>query len=206
MPDIIGDLDELTGLVRRSARQEALDVAADAQRRAQQARERAAAQAQQVRDQLLAAAQGEVAQAGQRRLAQVALETQQRRLVVREALLDQVWADAEQRLREQVSHPSYADVLRRLAMAAAATLGQGPVVLAADPAGHGLLTAERLAAWSTEAQLQFVAAPQPAPIWGGLLAHDEGGRRLVDASFATRLALARADLREQVAQRLGVVG
>lgn len=204
MAEIIGDLEELTGLVRRSARQETLGVEADSRRRAKQVRDQADAKAQHLRGEILAVAQSEAVRERQRLLAQVALETQRRLLTEREALLDQVWVAAEQALRALPGQATYAEVLRRLAMAAGRVLGQGPIVLAADPVGHELLTSGRLAEWSTAAQMQFVCAQQPAPIWGGLLARDVDARRQVDASFATRLELARAELREQVAQRLGI--
>lgn len=204
MAEIIGDLEELTLLVRRAARQETLGVEADSLRRAKQVRDQAGAKAQHLRHEILAAAQGAADQERQRLLAQVALEMQRRLLTEREALLDQVWVAAEQALRELPGQAAYVGVLRRLAMTVGRVLGQGPIVLAADPVGHELLTSDRLAEWSTAAQMQFACAQQPAPIWGGLLARDVDERRQVDASFATRLALARAESREQVAQLLGI--
>ena len=143
---------------------------------------------------------------GERRrlLARVALDVHQQRLVAREALLDQVWAEAERQLRALPGQPAYGEVLRRLALAAAPVLGQGHY----HPGSRSqwviaLLTAERLAEWSAAAPSPFMRAEQPAPIWGGLLAWDVDTRRQVDASFATRLALAHAESREQVARDLG---
>ena len=138
-------------------------------------------------------------------LAQVALEVLRRRLVARELLLDQVWAEAERQLRELPGEALYLEVLHRLALSAARVLGQGAIVLAADAVGHNLLTPPLLAEWSEGVEVCFVRAEQPAPIWGGLLARDVDARRQIDASFATRLALARAELREQVAKVLAIV-
>jgi vacuolar-type H+-ATPase subunit E/Vma4 len=204
MAQIVGDLDELTSLIRRSARQEALDVEAAARRRAQQVQEEAHATAAALRAEALAAASLEAAEERRRALARAALDAQHRRLAARAALLEQVWVEAERELRLLPGQSAYDDTLRRLALGAAQTLGQDTIILASDAVGHELLTAERLAAWSVAAQVQFVRSDQPAPIWGGLLAWDAGRRRQVDASFATRLELARAGLRERVAEVLGI--
>ncbi len=199
MAAIIGDLDELTGLIRRAARQEALELQAAAGRDAQQVQEQANSAAERLRAEILAAVDKELAEERRRRLAQAALAAQREHLMAREELLELVWAEAERELRLLPNQPTYGAVLRRLALAAAQVLGLETVVLAADPVGHNLLTQMELAEWSEAAQAHFVCAEAPATIWGGLLAWDEGVRRQVDGSFATRLTLARSELREQVA-------
>jgi vacuolar-type H+-ATPase subunit E/Vma4 len=204
MAQIVGDLDELTGLIRRSARQEALDVEAAARRRAQQVQEEARTKAAALRAEILAAVGQEAAVERRRMLARAALDAQHRRLVAREELSDQVWTEAERNLRALPGQPGYDEVLRRLALAAARALGRDTVVVASDAVGHALLTAERLAEWSAAAPARFMRAEQPASIWGGLLAWDVDLRRQVDASFATRLALARSEIREEVAEILGI--
>ena len=94
--------------------------------------------------------------------------------------------------------------MHRLALAAAHSLAAATVVLAADPVGHALLAPARLAAWSSTAEVQFRRAAEPAATWGGLIASDDGGRRQIDATFPTRLALAQEELRERVAALLEV--
>jgi vacuolar-type H+-ATPase subunit E/Vma4 len=203
MAQIVGDLDELTGLIRRTARQEALDVEAAARRRAQKVQEEAHTKAEALHAEILAAAGQEVAEERRRALARAMLDVQRRRLAARAELEELAWAAAEQELRGLPGRPAYEVVLRRLALGAAQALGQDTIILASDVVGHDLLTAARLAEWSIAAQVQFVRSEQPAPIWGGLLAWDAARRRQVDASFATRLELARTEIREQVAEILG---
>ena len=116
----------------------------------------------------------------------------------REALLDMVWQTAEEHLRDLPEQPAYADVLQQLAVSAAHILESGAIRLSADPVGHRYLTPERLEAWTQEiAQdfpVTFVCAAQPATTWGGLVASEEDGRRQIDATFPTRLALAEEEI------------
>ncbi len=203
MSAILGDLDELIGLIRRSAQQESLDIEAEARAKAARMQEDARANAQTLRAKLLAEASQIAQNERQRLLAQVTAENQRQRLTAREALLDQVWAEAERLLKAAPGDAGYADVLQRLAIAVAHRLEAEEVILAADPVGHALLAPDRLVQWSTETH--FTATDQPAPIWGGLIARSVDGRRQVDASFAALLALARSQLRDQVAGCLGIV-
>jgi vacuolar-type H+-ATPase subunit E/Vma4 len=205
MPAVIGDLEDLTGLVRRTAHQEALEINTAAARAVQRVQEEAKRAAAQVRAEILADASRDLTEERRRQLARVALAAQHEHMTVREELLEQVWAEAERQLRQLVSQPEYPAVLRRLALAAAQVLGPGTILLAADPVGQALLSPLELAGWSEQAQAQFVGAPEPAAIWGGLLAWDADRRRQVDGSFATRLAHARAELRAQVAEMLGML-
>lgn len=205
MAEVIGDLDELISLLRRSARQAALDVEASAQRQAQQAVDEARTAAQSEHDAIVTAVDGSHSYDHRRSLSRVTLELQQETLVAREALFDQVWTAAEGQLRRLTADPSYLIVLRRLAFSAIPILGQTTITLAADRIGHDLMTDDVLAEWSAAAHVQFVRADQPAPIWGGLLAWDLVTRRQVDASFATRLAQVYTERRRQIAQCLGIL-
>ena len=204
MPEVLGDVGELVAVIRRSAQQEALNIEAEARRRAQAMLDEAQAQAAALRTHALEQAQNTAGQESRRLLAQAALAAQRRRLQAREELLAGIWQESEQQLRAIAAGPGYEHVLHRLAVAAAAGLAAPTVVLSADPRGQALLTPERLAAWSAAAGVQFVRAAAPASTWGGLIAADAGGRREIDATFPTRLALAQQDLRESVARLLEV--
>ena len=204
MPEVIGNLEELTAVILRAAQQKALNEEAEARRNAGRILEQAQAEAQQIREHILAQARKRAEEERRRVLAQATLEAQRQHLQTRENLLNRVWAEAEQRLRALPQQPEYMDVLRRLALLAAQTLGGNRIILAADARGHDLLTPKHLAAWSAEAQVTFQRAAEPAPIWGGLIATHENGRQQVDASFATRLALARQVLRERIAAILEI--
>lgn len=205
MAEILGDPEELMAIVRRTAQQEALSLEAEAQRQIQRKEDEAATEAEKIAAGILAAAQAQAATTRQHQLAQTELAHQHEMLRARQTLLDQVWATAEERLRALVGQADYGAVLERLARHAAQILQPGTVTLAADPQGQELLTAERLATWSADTSVTFVRAQSPAATWGGLIARHADGRRQVDVTFATRLALANDELREQVAQRLEIV-
>jgi vacuolar-type H+-ATPase subunit E/Vma4 len=204
MPELIGDVDELIGLIRRSATQSALDAQEEARQKTQKILDDAAQKIDQIRAQAQIEAEHNADVEHRRTLAQTDLEIQRRHLECREALLEQAWETAETRLRELVHDPDYEEVLQRLANAAAAVLDRQSVLLAADSDGHKLLTPERLAAWGEQSPFDFRRQEQPAKTWGGLIAADESGRCLVDNSFDVRLKLARNELRERVAEALGV--
>lgn len=205
MAEILGDPEELMAIIRRTAQQEALNLEAEAQRQIQRKHSEAEASAQLLRDEILAQAQSAAAELRRRQLAQAALENQRQLLQAREAMLEQVWSLAAERLHELVNQPDYVNVLQRLTRVAVERLGSGEIMLAADPVGQQLLTPERLAEWSAEMHCKLLRAASPAATWGGLIARHADGRQQIDASFATRLILARSELREQIAQRLELV-
>jgi len=131
-----------------------------------------------------------------RNAARAELQAQRRFVQLREALIDRIWQTAEERLRDLPKQSAYRDTLKRCALRAARELGASEVMLAADPAGHKLLSTETLEQWSEEAEVQFRRAPAPATTWGGLVA--TSGRFRVDATFPTHLALAQVILRERI--------
>jgi V/A-type H+-transporting ATPase subunit E len=204
MPELFGDVDELIRLIRRSATQSELNAQEEARREREEILAEAAAKAEQLRTEAHNTAERDAETAHRRTLAQAELEIQRQRLQKREALLDRAWAEAEARLRKLADDPAYAEVLQRLAQTAAATLATDVVLLTADAQGYGLLTPERLAAWSDQVGTTFRRHSDPADIWGGLVASDEAGRRIVNNSFDVRLALARDELREQIADLLEI--
>ncbi|HBY95386.1 MAG TPA: hypothetical protein DEP84_15775 [Chloroflexi bacterium] len=208
MSDFIGDLDTLAATVRRTAQQEALAKEADAHRRAETIVAEAEAEARRLHDEIVTKARARVEEERRQRQAQAALAAQREYLTAREALLDRVWQAAEAHLRALPDTPDYLEILRRLVWHAVGTLGPGRLTLAADPKGHALLTLDRLSGWSQAASDRFGApvaferAPNPAPTWGGLVVTHADGRRLVDATFPTRLALARDELRSSISALL----
>lgn len=198
---LLGDLEALLAEIRRRAEQRVLALESRVQREAEALRQAGAEQAEAEAAQLAEQARREAAALTRKLRMQGVLAAQRHLLQAREALLVEVWAEAEAALRALVASPDYPAVLRRLAAGAVAALGTRAIVLAADDYGHALLTPERLAAWGTELEVRFEAAPEAAPIWGGLWAWS--GRLRYDASFETRLALAKARLRDPLLVELG---
>jgi len=196
MATILGDPEALVAEVSRRAHHRALEIAEDARRRSTAIVEGANEESESIRKQSEQDAERQVAALVRRDAARAELEAQRRFVLLREEPINRVWREAEERLRGVVSQPNYPDVLRRLAMRAAHELGGSELVLAADRAGHELLSAEILEQWSKEAGVQFRRASRPSPAWGGLLA--TSGRGRFDGTFATYLAVAKTSLRERV--------
>ncbi len=205
MPEVIGNLDAVLDAVRQRVDKRIQATEEEARRRASHILEEARSQAEQRRQEILAEARRQAEQERRHILAQAELAAQQERLRARDALLRQVWQEAERHLRAMTEDvDTYASVLERLTFLALRVLGPVPLLLFADPRGHALLTRERLARWSQKAMDHFgqeiALAPgnAPADTWGGLIAREQQGRRQVDATFPTRLALAWEILREEI--------
>lgn len=203
MAAILGDPEALAAEVGRRAHHRAVEIADDAQRRAAAILEGAKQESESIRRQSVDAQAREVAALVRRNSARAELEARRRVVVLREAPIERVWRAAEEKLRDLVKQPGYRDVLKRCALQAARELGVTDLVLAADPVGHELLTAEALEEWSKEAGIRFHRAPEPATTWGGLVA--TSGRMRFDVTFASQFTLAQSMLREQVFEVLSQV-
>jgi len=200
MAAILGDPEALAAEVSRRAHHRAVEIAEEAGRRATAILEGAKQERESIRRQSSEAAERQLTSLARRNSARAELEAQRRFVALREAPIDRVWEAAEERLHGLVQLPSYLDVLKRCAFAAARELEVSELVLAADPVGHELLSPEILGRWSKEAGVQFHRAQLPAATWGGLLA--TSGRSRFDATFPTQFALAHEALRERVFQTL----
>jgi vacuolar-type H+-ATPase subunit E/Vma4 len=197
-----GDLDALLAGIHRQTQQRAIASTTKAQQVASAVLAEAETQAAALREAARVRAGHEAAALEQRLLAQAELEANGVWLRAREELLERVYAQAEVELRARVAESGYARVLERLAVEAVATLSGDTITLHAAPAGHALLTSERLDAWARDG-VRFERAESPADGWGGLIALC--GRERFDASFGDRLAEGRTRLRERVfAELMGV--
>ena len=200
MPAILGDSETLAADVIRRAQHRAVAIAEEARRQAAAILESAKQESESLRRQSEHAMEQRAAALVRKNSARAELEARRRWIELREAPINRVWLAAEERLRNLVGQPAYGDILRLCALRAARELGANELMLAADPAGHELLSTECLDQWSKEAGVQFRPAPEPAATWGGLLV--TSGRLRFDATFPTQLESARAALREQVFQIL----
>ncbi len=209
MPRISGDLNQLETTIEHAGRGEANTRMQEAEARAERIREEARQEADNIRTDLVRQARATSEQQQRRQRSATAQAARRDYLLVREELLAQVWQQAEQHLRQLPDDTAaYTDALRRLTWRAVQTLGPGRLRLAADPKGHELLTGQRLEEWSQAAGEEFDAAvtleraDEPIDAWGGLLVTDTEQRRRVDATFATRLAVARDELRDTIFQHM----
>jgi len=200
MADVLGDPETLIAELRRRAQQTALSASESAKKQAEEALRQAEAKCQELNEEADRRAEREVAAVRLRISASGELRARERSLNSREELFERVWEEAENRLRALTASADYAQVLERLALLAARELCEDSLTLASDPAGHVLLTKDRLAEWSKKAGVVFVRAAQPADAWVGLLALN--GRLRYDAAFPTRLSEARQFLREKTFRAL----
>jgi V/A-type H+-transporting ATPase subunit E len=204
---MIGNLDQLETTIQCAGRGEAHTMIKEAEERANRIREEARQKADTIRTERVCEARARAKQQYRQQRAEAAQTARRAYLTTREELLDQVWQQAEQQLRQLPDDTeAYANALHRLTRVAIQTLGTGRLLLAADPNGHKLLTAQRLQAWSESASDEYgetvtlERADEPLNTWGGLVVTDGEQRRRVDATFATRLAVARQELRDTLFQ------
>lgn len=200
MATILGDPEALVAEVGRRAHHKAVEIAEEARRHAAAILDGAREQVESIQRQSGEDAERQVAAVLKKNAARADLEAQRRFITLREAPLNRVWQAVEQQLHDLVQQPIYRDVLKRCALRAVRELGTAELVLAADPAGHELLSPEVLEQWSKEAGVRFRRAQEPVSTWGGLLA--TSGRLRFDATFPTQLLQAQLALRERVSEIL----
>jgi vacuolar-type H+-ATPase subunit E/Vma4 len=182
--------------VGRRAHQKAVQIAEDARRRSAAILEGAKEESETIRREAAEDAERQAAASTRRFAARAELEAKRRFIELREEPIERVWGAAEERLRDVEKTPAYPDMLKCLAVRASKELKANELVLAGDGLAQGLLSDEVLDRWSKEEGIRFHRAAAPLAAWGGLIA--TSGRTRIDLTFATRLASARARLRERV--------
>lgn len=209
MAEMIGNLDDLITAIEHTARGEIQHKQSETGQQAEQILNEAREEGERIRQEILQRAGKQAEKKRQQQLAQAMDTAKQNYLTTREELLDQVWRQAEQKLRNLPDHSeAYVEALERLARLAAQTIAADHLILKVDPKGHRLLTNERLEAWSQsvsenlERPVTFERAFDPADSWGGMLVLEKGGRRQVDATLATRLEIAREEIRDRIFNHL----
>ena len=109
------------------------------------ARQQAEEKAQAIKEEILHGVREEAAATKRRTLSAARLEAQRTLLTKREELISQVFAEAQERLRELRRSDRYPDVLRRLIVEAGAGLGGGNLVVLANKEDAVHLSEEFLA-------------------------------------------------------------
>lgn len=209
MAEIIGNPDELVAAVQHESRRTARDIVEDAEKKAERILLDAGKQTDEESERLVAGARARAEKRRKDRAIERTRAEKESYLKARKEMMEEVWHRAEKRLDGIVEDPeAYVAVLERLAVNAAEVMGPGRRVLVSDPAGHALLTDDRLREWAEKAgkrldgTVTFRRAEEPADISGGLIVEDEGGRRRINAAFSTRLAAAKEEISHRVMERL----
>ena len=207
MTSIVGT--GLEGYIKRNARERALNRLAEAEIEARQIAERAERRAAQSREQASALATELAEAARQRILAQANLDAQAVQVRGREAVLQDVWQLAQERL-SQLSPQERLATIAALTADAAEQLGGGDLALQVNADDTALLDEATIATLRASVGALGVTSlaldVAQAPIMGGVIVHrtdrtpgaSRGARRLVDNSWDERLRLSYQALREEV--------
>lgn len=209
MPRILGDPDELIEAINRKARNDEHDIRKQSEEKAEQVREEARERARRAREEILENAHEKAEEIRRKRRARASRQQNREHLEEREKLLDQAWSRAEERLRSLSEDKEACEkILKRLALLGVRILGPGKRILTSGEEGYELLTEKRLQSWAREfgkeleGKVHLERAPEPADTWGGIVVTDEKGKRRVDATFPSRLLLAREEIRGDILRKL----
>jgi vacuolar-type H+-ATPase subunit E/Vma4 len=134
-------------------------------------------------------------------IAEARVEAQALRLRRRERLIDQVFAEAAERLASAASWPDYRDIALALVREAVGQIDSDEMVVQADQGTRQVLTQEDLAALGQELGMRLRHGDALAKGSGILVATPDGHRRF-DNTLEARLTRLRDRLRTPVYQIL----
>lgn len=189
----MSNLERLKETLAAEAAAQVAGIQAEAERRARTARAEAEAKAAQIRAEAVAAAEREIALRQRQAEAEERLFTRQAILTAKAGLVEEVLAEARQRLAG-LPEPEYRELLTRLI---ADSVPEGKVTVVLNRRDHdrlgqaflGLVAGELAARGH---RVELVLAPEPGAL--------DGGAKLVGPDFEVDLSLGR--LLERVADSL----
>lgn len=182
------------------AQRQAEALLEEAKEEREAARRQAEKRAQAIREEILDEARKEATLTKQRIISAARLEAQRMLLAKREELISRVFAEVRNRLAELRRSDAYPDILRRLILEAAASLGGGELIVWANEEDMALLSDQFLAQVAQELDpgTTFRRGKSPVDIDGGVIVGRADGRMRYDNSFAARLERWKDELRSQV--------
>lgn len=127
------------------------------------------------------------------------LKARQQVMVARQALLREVFEEAEKRLSALRDGPRYPNILRFLAIHAVSSLSEGRCWIQVRKNDQGLFSQDMLMDLSRETGRTVGLLPEPAKINGGCFAFSANKKVLVDFSFDALLKRAEPRLKELMA-------
>ncbi len=191
------DIQALKRAIIGDAREEADQMLADAQAKAEDIRAQAQAQANARRDEILQRARQEAEALHSHAAAAAQLEAQTLRLKRREQLLERVFAEARRQLASAPQWPDYEQIARRLVHEAVERLGADEVLVRADEGTQRVLGDKMLADLRKELGVDLrIGAPLTRGT--GLVLETPDGHRRYDNTLETRLARMQDGLRAPV--------
>ena len=138
-------------------------------------------------------------QRAQRVVSAAELKAGQQVMVTRQALLNEVFEDAEKRLSALRDGPGYPNTLRLLAIHAISSIPEGHCWIQVREKDQGLFSQDMLIDLSKKTGQAVELLPEPAKIKGGCLAFSANKKVLVDFSFDALLKRAEPKLKELMA-------
>ena len=138
-------------------------------------------------------------QRAQRVVSAAELKAGQQVMVTRQALLNEVFEEAEKRLSVLRDGPGYPNMLRLLAIHAVSSLPEGHCWIQVRKNDQGLFAQDMLIDLSKETGQTVELLPEQADINGGCLALSANKKILVDFSFDALLKRAEPRLKELMA-------
>lgn len=138
-------------------------------------------------------------QHAQRVVSAAELKAGQQVMVTRQALLKEVFEEAEKRLSALRDEPRYPNILRFLAIHAVSSLSEKRCWIQVRKNDQGLFSQDMLIDLSKETGQAVELLPEPADINGGCLALSANKKILVDFSFDALLKRAEPRLKQLMA-------
>ena len=138
-------------------------------------------------------------QRAQRVVSAAELKAGKQVMVTRQALLSEVFDEAEKRLSALRDEPGYPNILRLLAIHAVSSLPEGHCWIQVRKSDQGLFSQDMLMDLSKKTGQTVELLPEPAGINGGCLAFSANKKVLVDFSFDALLKRAEPRLKELMA-------
>ncbi|MGB9497580.1 MAG: V-type ATP synthase subunit E [Dissulfuribacterales bacterium] len=127
------------------------------------------------------------------------LKAGQQVMAAKQALLREVFEEAEKRLSALRDEPEYPDILKFLAIQAVSSLPEGHCWIQVRKNDQGLFSQDMLIDISKETGQAAELLPEPADISGGCLVFSADKKILADFSFGTLLKRAEPRLKELMA-------
>lgn len=197
MKSIEESIETLTKAIMAEAKSETSQIVADAEAQAAKIRKQGQEKAEEIRRETLGKAHSEGERLRGQAMASAQLKARSAQFQRREALLDEVFAQARERLATLQESPDYAEIARRLVEEAVRTVGTRQVRIQMDEQTAQMLGESGLQAIRESTGFEIIAGPALSKGLG-VVASSADGRLQFDNTLEKRLHLMMNSLRSPV--------
>lgn len=205
MEQIIGNLNDLLSAVQQLAHLEENKVRQAAAEKEDQLLAEAHKRAEQMRVDILAQAKARAAFMREQSSAALARQARSQYLLAREQWFVKVWEETEERLHALTQNlQEYASALQNLFLMAVRSLDANQLIVKLEAQGHKAVDREMLGHWQEHAsrilgkEVTLELSPELLNAWGGLVVAVKDSTLQIDVTFASRLEIAKTELRESI--------